>query len=126
VLNNALKNEVQLKKVCWFSILVAAALLIFTVIADAQQTGKIFRIGFLDSSTPSGIAVLVEELRQELRKLGWIEGKTVTFEFRFAEQKPDRLPQLAAELVRLKVDLIVAPAGPSVLAAKEATKTFRS
>jgi putative ABC transport system substrate-binding protein len=92
--------------------------------AQAQQPIKIFRIGFLDSSTPSGIAVLVEELRQELRKLGWIEGKTVTFEFRFAEQKPDRLPQLAAELVRLKVDLIVAPAGPSVLAAKEATKTI--
>jgi putative tryptophan/tyrosine transport system substrate-binding protein len=92
--------------------------------ADAQPPGKIFRIGFLDSSTPSGIAVLVEELRQELRKLGWIEGKTVTFEFRFAEQKTDRLPQLAAELVRLKVDLIVAPAGPSVLAAKEATTTI--
>jgi putative tryptophan/tyrosine transport system substrate-binding protein len=92
--------------------------------AQAQQPIKIFRIGFLDSSTPSGIAVLVEELRQELRKLGWIEGKNVTFEFRFAEQKPDRLPQLAAELVRLKVDLIVAPAGPSVLAAKEATKTI--
>jgi putative ABC transport system substrate-binding protein len=92
--------------------------------AQAQQPIKIFRIGFLDSSTPSGIAVLFEELRQELRKLGWIEGKTVTFEFRFAEQNPDRLPQLAAELVRLKVDLIVAPAGPSVLAAKEATKTI--
>jgi putative tryptophan/tyrosine transport system substrate-binding protein len=57
--------------------------------ADAQRSEKIFRIGFLDSSTSSGIAVLVEELRQELRKLGWIEGKNVTFEFRFAEQKPD-------------------------------------
>ena len=98
--------------------------LLITGPAEGQQSGKTFRIGFLDSSTPSGIAVLVEELRQELRKLGWIEGKTVTFEFRFAEQKPDRLPQLAAELVGLKVDLIVAPAGPSVLAAKEATKTI--
>jgi putative tryptophan/tyrosine transport system substrate-binding protein len=91
---------------------------------DAQQSEKIFRIGFLDSSTPSGIAVLVEALRQELRKLGWTEGKNVIIEFRFAEQKPDRLPQLAAELVRLNVDVIVAPAGPSVLAAKEATKTI--
>jgi putative tryptophan/tyrosine transport system substrate-binding protein len=92
--------------------------------AEAQQTGKIFRIGFLDSSNPSGIAVLVEAFRQELSKLGWTEGKNVAVEFRFAEQKPERLPQLAAELVRLNVDLIVAPAGPSVLAAKEATKTI--
>ena len=90
----------------------------------AQQSGKLFRIGFLDSSTPSGSAVLVEELRQELRKLGWTEGRNVGFEFRFAEQKPERLPELAAELVRLNVDLIIAPAGPTVLAAKEATKTI--
>src|SRR4029450_665185 len=81
----------------------------------AQQTEKIFRIGFLDSSTPSGIAVLVDAFRQELHKLGWTEGKNVLIEFRFAEQKPDRLPQLAAELVRLNVDVIVAPAGPAVL-----------
>ena len=108
------------KSLFWLLITV----LLITGPAEGQQSGKTFRIGFLDSSTPSGIAVLVEELRQELRKLGWIEGKTVTFEFRFAEQKPDRLPQLAAELVRLKVDLIVAPAGPSVLAAKEATTTI--
>jgi putative ABC transport system substrate-binding protein len=107
-----------------FCIALCAMLFALSAPADAQRSEKIFRIGFLDSSTSSGIAVLVEELRQELRKLGWIEGKNVTFEFRFAEQKPDRLPQLAAELVRLKVDLIVAPAGPSVLAAKEATKTI--
>ena len=70
--------------------------------ADAQQTGKIFRIGFLDDSTASGIAVLVEAFRQELSKLGWIEGKNITIEYRFAEQKPERLPELAAELVRLR------------------------
>ena len=75
--------------------------------ADAQQTGKIFRIGFLDPSTASGSAVLVEAFRQELSKLGWIEGKNITIEYRFAEQKPERLPELAADLVRLKVDLIV-------------------
>ena len=57
---------------------------------DAQQTGKIFRIGFLDSSTASGMAVLVDAFRQELSKLGWIEGKNITFEYRFAEQKPER------------------------------------
>ena len=55
--------------------------------ADAQQTGKIFRIGFLDKSTASGIAVLLEAFRQELSKLGWIEGKNITIEYRFAERK---------------------------------------
>ncbi len=75
--------------------------------AEAQQTGKIFRIGFLDTSTASGSAVLVEAFRQELSKLGWIEGKNITIEYRFAEQKYERLPELAADLVRLKVDLIV-------------------
>ena len=75
--------------------------------AEAQQTGKIFRIGFLDRSTASGSAVLLEAFRQELSKLGWIEGKNITIEYRFAEQKSERLPELAADLVRLKVDLIV-------------------
>src|SRR5213593_3470858 len=74
---------------------------------DAQQAGKIARIGLLDSSTASGSAVLWEAFRQELSKLGWIEGKNIAFEYRFAEQKRDRLPELAADLVRLKVDLIV-------------------
>jgi putative tryptophan/tyrosine transport system substrate-binding protein len=92
---------------------------------DAQQTGKIFRIGFLDNSTASGSAVLVEAFRQELSKLGWIEGKNITIEYRFAEQKGERLPELAADLVRLKVDLIVASGGtPSSLAAKSATTTI--
>ena len=74
--------------------------------ADAQQTGKIFRIGFLDPSNASGIAVMVDAFRQELSKLGWIEGKNITIEYRFAEHKNERLPELAADLVRLKVDLI--------------------
>ena len=74
---------------------------------QAQQAGKIFRIGFLDASTASGSAVLVEAFRQELSKLGWIEGKNIAIEYRFAEQKTERLPELAADLVRLKVDLIV-------------------
>jgi ABC-type uncharacterized transport system substrate-binding protein len=90
----------------------------------AQQTGKIFRIGFLDNSTASGMAVLVNAFRQELSKLGWIEGKNFTIEYRFAEQKPERLPELAADLVRLKVDLIVASGTPSSLAAKSATTTI--
>ena len=91
---------------------------------DAQQTGKIYRIGFLDSGTASGSAVLVEVFRQELSKLGWIDGKNITIGYRFAEQKNERLPELAAELVRLKVDLIVASGEPGSLAAKSATTTI--
>jgi len=91
---------------------------------DAQQPGKIRRIGFLDNSTASGIAVLLEAFRQELSKLGWIEGKNITIEYRFAEQKNERLPELATDLVRLKVDLIVVSGGPGPLAAKSATTTI--
>jgi putative ABC transport system substrate-binding protein len=90
----------------------AATLFLFAVnLADAQQTGKVSRIGILDTSTASGTAVLLEAFRQELSKLGWSEGKNIAIEYRFAEQKPERLPELAAELVRLKVDLIVTSGG---------------
>jgi len=89
---------------------------------EAQQPGKIFRIGFLDPSTASGSAVLLEAFRQELSKLGWIEGKNITVEYRFGENKgPERLPALAAELVRLSVDLIVTTGDGPTLAAKKAT-----
>jgi putative ABC transport system substrate-binding protein len=92
--------------------------------AQAQQTGKIFRIGFLDNGTASGSAVLLEPFRQELSKLGWIEGKSITIEYRFGEQKPERVPELAAELVRGKVDLIVVSGVQSASAAKKATTTI--
>jgi len=93
-------------------------------LVDAQQAGKMFRIGFLGGSTASGSAVVLEAFRQELSKLGWIEGKNITIEYRFAEQKQERLPELAAELVRLKVDLIVVTAGLAPIAAKKATSTI--
>jgi putative ABC transport system substrate-binding protein len=93
-------------------------------LAEAQQAGKIFRIGFLDASTASGMAVLVDAFRQELSKLGWIEGKNITIEYRFAEQKLERLPELATDLVRLKVDLIVVTGTPPAFAAKKATTTI--
>src|SRR5713226_805824 len=92
--------------------------------AEARQAGKVLRIGFLDSSTAAGSAVLVDAFRQELSKLGWIEGKNFTIEYRYGEQKPERLPELAADLVRLKVDLIVVSAGTPALAAKKATTTI--
>jgi putative ABC transport system substrate-binding protein len=99
----------------------SAMLFVLSVPAQSQQTGKVHRIGFLDGSTASGMAGLLEAFRQELNKLGWIEGKNITIEYLFAEQKLERLPELAAELVRLKVDLIVVTAGRPVLAAKAAT-----
>ena len=79
-----------------------AMLLAFCLSAAAQQPGKIFRMGFLDSSTASGMAGLLETFRRELTKLGWVEGKNITIEYRFAEQNTERLPELAADLVRLK------------------------
>jgi ABC-type uncharacterized transport system substrate-binding protein len=118
-----LKSKIQNPK--WvgpFAIVVA--LTVCGARADAQQAGKVLRIGFLDNSTASGSAVLVDAFRQEMRKLGWIEGKNITIEYRFAEQKDERLPELAADLVRLKIDLIVVTGGPAALAAKGATSTI--
>src|SRR5215204_7395418 len=80
--------------------------------AHGQQPGKTFRIGVLDNSTAFGSAVFVEAFQQELRRLGWIEAKNLSIEYRFAEQKNERLPELAVDLVSLKVDLIVATATP--------------
>jgi putative ABC transport system substrate-binding protein len=113
-----------MKKTVAPSILIAVVLFAVGVIAEAQQTGKVPRIGFLDASTASGMATLVNAFLQELSKLGWIEGKNIIIEYRFAEQNPERLPNLAADLVRLKVDLIVATGGPVPLAAKKATTTI--
>ncbi len=112
----------MMKSVCFW--LLGAVLLTIASVAQAQQPGKILRIGFLDLSTAAGIEVLLHAFRQELLKLGWIEGKNLTIEYRFADQKTERLPDLAAELVRLKLDLIVVAGTPSALAAKKATSTI--
>ena len=104
--------------------LLAAIVLLIGPLAHAQQVGKVAHIGFLDPSTASGMAILVEAFRQELSKLGWIEGKNTTIEYRFAEHKLKRLPELAAELVRLKVDLIVVPGVLPASAAKKATSAI--
>jgi putative ABC transport system substrate-binding protein len=104
----------------------AACAQLFAIVsfANAQQSGRVFRIGFLDGSTASGMAGLLDVFRQELNKLGWIDGKNITIEYRFGEQKNERLPELAAELVQLKVDLIVVTGDPPALAAKKATTTI--
>jgi len=106
------------------AIILCAVVLALCVPTHAQQTGKIFRIGFIDSGTAAGSAVLWEAFRQELSKLGWIEGKNITVQYRFAEGKNDRLQELAADLIGLKVDLIVVAGGPPALAAKKATSSI--
>src|SRR5215471_4875924 len=107
-----------------YGLTLSAMLFALSASVEAQQTKKVFRIGFLDNSTASGSAVLLEAFRQELSKLGWVEGKNITIEYRFAENKPERLPELAAELVHLKVDLIVTSDTPAALPAKSATTTI--
>ena len=92
--------------------------------ALAQQPGAtVRRIGFLGGSTPEAWAPRVEAFRAGLRELGYVEGKNIAIEFRFAGGQYDRLPELAAELVRLKMDVIVTHSAPGALAAKQATAT---
>ena len=88
-----------------------------------RPTGTIPRIGFLGVSTPAAWTTRVDAFRAGLRDLGYVEGKNIAIEFRFAEGQYDRLPGLAAELVRLKVDVIVTHSVPGALAAKQATAT---
>jgi putative ABC transport system substrate-binding protein len=92
--------------------------------AEAQQTAKVPRIGYLDSTTASGSAVRREAFWQDMRKLGWIEGNNIAVEYRYGEGEIDRYPQLVAEVVRLKVDLIVVEGTGLALAAKSATTTI--
>ena len=100
-----------------------AMLLALCSSVQAQQPGKIFRIGYLDPGSASARAVLVDAFRQELSKLGWIEGKNITIEQRFLEQNLERAPELVADLLRLKVDLIVVTGTVPASAAKRASGT---
>ena len=92
-------------------------------VAQAQQPAGIPRIGILIASAASSVSARVETFRQRLRELGYVEGKNILIEYRYAEGKVERLPELAADLVHLKVDIIVT-AGPATLAAKKATATI--
>jgi putative ABC transport system substrate-binding protein len=98
-----------------------ATLLTLCFSVEAQQPGKIPRIGYLDSTTAAGSAVRREAFWQDMRKLGWIEGKNIAIEYRYGEGKIDRYREIAAEVVRLKVDLIVVEGTGLALAAKSAT-----
>jgi putative ABC transport system substrate-binding protein len=100
--------------------------LLFTlcVSAQAQQLGKVPRIGYLIATSPSVIAARIEAFHQGLRELGYVEGKNLVIDYRYSEGKLDRLPALAAELVRLKVDVIVTAGPTDTRAAKEATSAI--
>ena len=101
-----------------------AVILVSVHLAEAQQPAKIPRIGYLTASSLSVNPARIEAFRQGLRELGYIEGKNIVIEWRSSEGKADRLPALAAELVRLKVDVIVTSGPVATRAAKEATTTI--
>jgi putative ABC transport system substrate-binding protein len=109
------------------ALIIALALglgLLVAPLAAQAQPAKVARIGFLGSTPASGYASRVEALREGLRDLGYVEGRNIVIEFRWAEGKYDRLPELAAALVRLKVDVIVTSGTPGTRAAKRATATI--
>jgi putative ABC transport system substrate-binding protein len=114
-------DAVRIAKV--LSIPFAVVLLAVAVIAEAQQLGKVHRIAFLAGGSRSADSLLLETFWQRMKELGYIEGKNIAAEYRFAEGAPERLPSFAAELVRLNVDIIVAP-GSGARAAKKATDTI--
>jgi putative ABC transport system substrate-binding protein len=99
--------------------------LLWPLAARAQQAAKVPTIGFLGSSTPSGGSQWVAAFVRRLRELGWIEGRTVAIEYRWAEGRDERYSEIAAEFVRLKVDVIVTQGTPSVIAAWQATSLIR-
>ena len=107
-----------------FGLAVSAMLFALCLPAQAQQPKKVPRIGYLSSTDPARDFTGSEAIRLALRALGYIEGQTITMEYRYAEGKSDRLPDLAAELVRRKVDIIVVGGEPGIRAAKNATKTI--
>jgi putative ABC transport system substrate-binding protein len=114
-----------MKRAAVRSILIAVVLLAVAVIAEAQQPKKVPRIGYLVSADPTSESTRLEAIRLALRELGYIEEQNIATEYRYAEGKRDRFSELAAELVRLKVDIIVVVGGiPTVRAAKNATKTI--
>ena len=103
----------------------AAVLILCEAKTEAQQPGKVARIGYLDSSTGAGSAELLDEFRKQMTQLNWIEGKNLTIAYRYAEGKgATRLAELAAELVGLKVDVIVVSSTSTALAAKKATSAI--
>jgi len=119
-----LKSKIQNRK--WMGIFAIALTFVFGgAVAQAQQAGKIPRIGFLLAPARSAVLESLDAFRQGLREIGYVEGQNIVIEYRYAEGKFDRLPDLAAELVGLKVDVIVAAGGAlAIKPAKNATSTI--
>src|SRR2546427_11909499 len=104
--------------------LLTTALLSIAPFVEAQQSPNVPRIGFLGAISAAALAARVQAFRQGLHELGYVEGKNIVLEYRWAEGRNERLPDLAAELVRLKVDVIVTAGPTDNRAAKEATNTI--
>jgi len=113
-----------MNKVGWSSILVAAMLLTVAVVTEAQQGAKTPRIGMLLANSVSASTTRVQAMQQGLRELGYVEGKNISIEYRYADGKLEPLAELVAELVRLKVDVIVVDSSTAIDVAKKATKTI--
>ena len=93
------------------AVMLVTVVLVSIHLVEAQQSMKVPRIGYLSNSDPAQESARSEAIRLALRELGYIEGQNIATEYRYAEGKPNRYPELAAELVRLKVDIIVVPGG---------------
>ena len=119
-----LKSKIQNRRSLGISVIVFV-LVVTGAVAQAQQPKKVYRIGYLSQFEPARESSRSEAIRVALRELGYVEGQNIAIEYRYADGKPDRFPDLAAELVRLKVDIIVAAGGSVIVqAAKNATKTI--
>ena len=118
------KSAIQNRKWAGLFAIVVVAFTVCGARAEAQQPTKVPRIGYLSVSSPSANVGRIEAFRQGLRELGYVEGKNIVIEWRYAEGKFDRLPTLAAELVRLKVNIIVTAGSQATRVAKKATVTI--
>jgi putative ABC transport system substrate-binding protein len=104
------------------AVVLVLGLLVAPLVAEARPAGKLSRVGFLSAGFEGPNRIYVNAFRQRLRELGYVEGRSIAFEYRWGEGKYERLPKLAAELVHLKVDVLLAANAPAVQAAQEATK----
>ncbi|HEY2917677.1 MAG TPA: ABC transporter substrate binding protein [Candidatus Binatia bacterium] len=118
-----LKSKIENLKWLRFSV-IAFVLVVCGAVAQAQQPKKIAKIAYLAPSTPAAAAHLIEAFRQGLRELGYVEGKTCVLEVRYGEARFERLPELARELVGLKVDVIVTATDPAIAVVKRETQTI--
>ena len=122
-LSDNLKSKIKNRKLVGLSV-IAVMLLVLGAIAEAQQPKKVARICYLGNAVSGRQAIYIKMFRERLRELGYVEGQNITIEYRDFEGKVERLPDLAAELVRLNCDVIVTQGNEAAEAAKNATKTI--